>query len=118
MKQKLRFTTFIFFLPILQKLIIINPLAGIQYDFKFFIATVVVLLALLITAIVSFCVAVINWINSDFEWKKLLPCLISLMAVVFIYYSIKSVINSKTRRIKNTLQNIPNRLITRNTELI
>ena len=118
MKQKLRFTTFIFFLPILQKLIIINPLAGIQYDFKFFIATVVVLLALLITAIVSFCVALINWINSGFKFQKLFHCLISLLAILCIYYFIKSVINSKTRRIKNTLQNIPNRLITRNTELI
>ncbi len=118
MKQKLLFTTFIFFLPILQKLIIINPLSGIQLDFKFFIATVVVLSALLIMAIVSFCIAVINWINSSFKFQKLFHCLISLLAILCIYYFIKSVINSKTRRIKNTLQNIPNRLITRNTELI
>mgnify|MGYP006995462105 CR=1 FL=1 len=118
MKQKLLFTTFLFFLPILQKLMIINPLAAVQLDVKFFLVSLVVLSSLLIMAIVSFCVAVISWINSDFKWRKLLPCLIRLMAVIFIYFSIKSVINSKTRRIKNTLQNIPNRLITRNTELI
>lgn len=118
MKQKLSFTTFIFFLPILQKVISINPLLGIQLDFKFFMICLAILSILLLMAIVSFCVAVISWINSDFKWRKLLPCLIRLMAVIFIYHSIKSVINSKTRRIKNTLQNIPNRLITRNTELI
>ncbi|MBM6498290.1 hypothetical protein [Flavobacterium macrobrachii] len=118
MKQKLLFTTFIFFLPILQKLIIINPLSGIQLDFKFFIATVVVLSALLIMAIVSFCVAVISWINSGFKWAKLIPCLMSLLAILCIYYSIKSVINSKTRRIKNTLQSIPNTLIKGNIELV
>lgn len=118
MKQKLLFTTIIFFLPILQKLIIINPLAGIQLYFKFFIATVIVLSAFLITAIISFCVAVIGWINSGFKWRKLLPCLMSLLAILCIYYSIKSVINSKTRRIKNTLHNIPHILIGRNTELI
>lgn len=118
MKQKLLLTTFIFFLPILQKLMTINPLAGIQLDFKFFIATVVVLSVLLIMTIVSFCVAVISWINSGFKWRKLLPCLMSLLAILCIYYSIKSVINSKIRRIKNILHNIPNTLITRNTELI
>ena len=118
MKQKLSLTTFIFFSSIIQKLIIINPLAAIQFDIKFSLASLVVLSVLLIIALLSLCVAVIHWINSGFKWRKLLPCLIRLMAVIFIYFSIKSVINSKTRRIKNTLQNIPNRLITRNTELI
>ena len=118
MKQKLLFTTFIFFLPILQKVMIINPLAGIQLDFKFFIFCLAILSALLVMVITYFFIVTISWINSGFKWRKLLPCLISLMAVIFIYYSIKSIINSKTRRIKNTLHNIPNTLITRNTELI
>ncbi len=118
MKQKLRFTTFIFFLPILQKLMSINPFAAIQLDFKFFIFCLAILSALLLIVITYFFIVTISWINSGFKWRKLLPCLISLMVVVFIYYFIKSVINSKTRKIKNTLQNIPNLLITRNTELI
>jgi hypothetical protein len=118
MKQKLRFTTFIFFLPIFQKVITINPLAAIQFDIKFFIAFLVVLSAILIMAIVSFCVAVMSWINSGFKWRKLLPCLISLMAVFCIYYSIKSIVNSKTKRIKNTFHNFTNTLIRRNTELV
>ncbi len=118
MKQKLLFTTFIFFLPILQKLIIINPLAGIQFDIKFFIASLLVLLALLIITVVYFCVAVISWINSGFKLQKLFHCLISLLAIFCIYYSIKSVVKSKTIRLKNTLQNIPNLLIRRNTELV
>lgn len=118
MKQKLRFTTFIFFLPILQKLMTINPLAAIQLDFKFFIFCLAILSALLVMVITYFFIVTISWINSGFKWRKLLPCLISLMAIFCIYYSIKSVINSKTRKIKNTLHNIPNTLITRNTELI
>lgn len=96
----------------------INPLVTIQLDFKFFIFYLAILSALFVMVITYFFITTISWINSGFKWKKLLPCLISLMVVVFIYYSIKSVINSKTRKIKNTLQNIPNLLITRNTELI
>lgn len=118
MKRKLRFTTFIFFLPILQKLMPINPLAAIQLDFKFFIICLAILSALLVMTIIFFCVAVISWINSDFKWRKLLPCLISLTAIFCIYYSIKSIFNSKIRRIKNTFHNFTNTLIRRNTELV
>lgn len=118
MKQKLHFTTFIFFLPILQKVIIINPLTGIQFDIKFFIATLLVLSALLIMAIVHFCVAVISWINSGFKFQKLFPCLISLLAILCIHHAIKLIVTRKTRRIKNILQNIPNTFLKRNTELI
>lgn len=118
MKQKLYFTTFLFFLPILQKLMIINPLAAIQLDFKFFIICLAILSALLVMVITYFFIVTISWINSGFKWAKLLPCLMSLLAILCIYYSIKSVINSKTRKIKNTLQSIHNTLIKRNTELI
>lgn len=118
MKQKLLFTTFIFFLPILQKVMIINPLAGIQLDFKFFIFCLAILSALLVMVITYFFIATISWIDSGFKWRKLLPCLISLMAIFCIYYSIKSLVNSKTRRIKNILENIPNTLLKRNTELV
>lgn len=118
MKQKLRFTTFFFFLPILQKLIIINLLAGIQFDIKFFVVSLLVLSTLMVMTIIYFCVAVISWINSGFKSKKLFTCLVSLMALFCIYFFIKSVINSKTRRIKNILQNFPNTLLQRNTELI
>lgn len=118
MKQKLLSTTFLFFLPILQKLIIINQLEEILFDIKFFIVYLVFLSTLQIIAIVYFCVAVIRWINYGFQFSKLLPCLISLIAIFCIYYSIKSVINSKTRRIKNTFQNIPNTLLKTGTELI
>lgn len=118
MKQKLLITTFLFFLPILPKLVSINPLAVIQLDFKFFIFCLAILSALLVMVITYFFIVTISWINSGFKWRKLLPCLIGLMAVVFILYSIKSVINGKTRRIRNTLQNIPNLLIKRNAEFI
>lgn len=118
MKQKLRFTTFIFFLPIIQKLMTINPLAVIQLDFKFFIFYLAILSALLVMVITYFFTVTISWIDSGFKWRKLLPCLISLMAIFCIYYSIKSVVNSKTRTIKNILENIPNTLLKRNTELV
>lgn len=118
MKQKLRFTTFLFFLPILQKVISINPLTTIQLDFKLFILCLLVLGTLFTMAIIYFIVATFSWINTDFKWKKLLHCVISFIAIVSIYYAIISIINSKSRRIKNTLQNIPSTLLKRNTELI
>ena len=118
MKQKLSLTTFIFFSSIIQKLIIINPLAAIQFDIKFSLASLVVLSVLLIIALLSLCVAVIHWINSGFKWRKLLSCLISLIAIFGIYYSIKLVMKIKRRRIKNTLQSIPFLLTRENAELI
>lgn len=118
MKQKLRFTTFLFFLPILQKVMSINPLAAIQLDIKFFLICLLVLGTLFTIAIIYFIVATISWINTDFKWRKLLHCVISFIAIVNIYYAIEAIINSKTRRIKNTLQNIPNTLLKRNTEFI
>lgn len=118
MKQKLRFTTFLFFLPILQKIMNINPLATIQLDFKLFLICLLVLGTLFTIAIIYFIVATIRWINTDFTWRKLLHCVISLIAIVSIYYAIISIINSKRRRIINTLQNIPNTLLKRNMEFI
>lgn len=118
MKQKSLFTTFLFFLPFTQKLTIMNPLAVIQFDTKFFIICLVILSALLVIVITYFFIVTISLINSGFKWRKLLHCLISFIAIVSIYYAIKTMINSKTRRFKNTLQNIPNTLLKRNMEFI
>lgn len=118
MKQKLLFTALLFFLPVLQIVITINPLTAIQFDIKFSLASLVVLSVLLIIALLSLCIAVIHWINSGFKWRKLMPCIISLIAICGIYYSIKLVIKIKRRRIKNTLQSIPFLLTRENAELI
>jgi hypothetical protein len=118
MKQKLHFTAFIFFLPIFQKLIIINPLAGIQFDIKFFIVSLLVLSALMVMTVIYFCVVVISWINSGFKLQKLFPCLMSLLAIFCIHYSIKSIVNSKIKKVENIMQNFTKKLHKRNTELI
>lgn len=118
MNQRLLFTTCIFFLPILKKVMIVNLLAAIQFDIKFVVVILVLLSALLIIATISFCRTLISWINSDYKWTKLLPSLISLMDIFCIYYLLKLMIDNERRRIKTTLQNIPNSLLNRNSELV
>jgi hypothetical protein len=122
MNKNVFFTVLFFFLPILQKFIVIGQfqiiLANLQLDFKIFVIIVAVLLAIRIVAIIYFCMAVIRWINSGFTLNELLPCIISAITIVGINYSIKVIINTNIKRVQNRIQSIPNALVRRNTTII
>ena len=52
----------------------------------------------------------VNWINSGFKLKMLLPSILSLITIFYLDYSIKTIIKNKIKRIQNRIQNIPNTL--------
>lgn len=118
MRQKIPYTIFLFILPVLQKEIGINALAGIKIDIQFLIISIVILSTVLIVTIIFFVLVVIKWIKSGFQLNKLLPCIVSLIAVLCLNYSIKTLINNKIKRIKNRFEGIANSFVKVNTEII
>lgn len=122
MKQKIHYITLLFFSPVLRRFIttiqIQNTLANIQFDFNFFTILIAILSVILLVTIIYFCVAIVRWIRSDFKLSKLWPCIISAIAIIGIYYIIKVIINTKIKRVQNSIQNLTNALICRNTVMI
>lgn len=122
MKLKIQYTTLLFFLPVLQKVITTNiihtTLVDIQFDFNFVVILLLLLSVVRVVAILIFCIALINWVRSGFKLKKLVPCLVSAIAIFCLNYSIKTIINNKTKRVQNRIKNIPNVLFKTNTEII
>lgn len=111
MRKKLLLTTTLFFTPVLQKLAAVNPLLGIKLDFQFFIICLSILLLIRIIAIIYFCFAIINWINTGFQLSKLPPIIISAIAILGLNYSIKAIKNNWTKRTQKRIQSIPNALL-------
>jgi hypothetical protein len=118
MKQKILYTIFLFILPVLQKEIGINALAGIKFDIQFLIISIVILSTVLIVAIIYFVLAVIKWIKSGFKLNKLLPCIVSLIAVFCLNYSIRALMSNRIKSIKNRFQGMANSFVKVNTEIV
>lgn len=111
MRKKLLYTATLFFTPVLQKLDTINPLLGIKLDFQFFIICLSILLLIRIIAIIYFCLAIINWINTGFQLSKFPPVIISAIAILGLNYSIKVIKNNWTKKTQKRIQSIPNALL-------
>lgn len=122
MRKKLFFTVFICFLPVLDEFNILElflPLKNyLLFDVRCFITTILVLAALRIITIIYFFIAVFSWVYSGFNFKKIIPCIISLIAVFCIDYSIKAIINNLIKRIQNRFKKIPAIFIKRNIEIV
>lgn len=122
MKQKVHYITLLFFSPVPQRFIttiqLHKTVANIQFDFNFFVILIAMLSVILFVTIIYFCIAIIRWARSGFKLSKLWPCIIGAIAIAGIYYIIKTIINTKIKRVQNRIQNIPNTLVRRNTVLI
>lgn len=109
------------FLPVLQNLISAQPLHVALTDIKFevmvILSFIVLLLIVRIATVIYFWVSIINWISSGFKFVKLIPCIISFIAIFCIDYSIKAVIDAIIKRIKNKIQRIPDTFIRRNKQV-
>jgi hypothetical protein len=122
MKQKAYFTSLLFFWTVLQRLItaiqLQNVVENIQLDLILFLILITILSVLFLVAIIFFCKSIDRWVLSDFKLNKLWPIIISGIAILSIYYTIKTIINTKIKRVQNRIQSIPNALIRRNTAII
>lgn len=122
MKQKIQFTAFFFFLPVLQRYIITQPLhlaiANLKFEFIVIIGIITLLFIIRIATIIYFWVSIINWICCGFKLKKLIPCIISFAAIFCLDYSINAIINNSIKRIKNRIQRFPNAFVKRNTQVL
>ncbi len=98
------------FLPVLQNFFSSQPIHIALMDIKFEVMTLLSIIALLlivrIVTVIYFWVSVINWISSGFKLVKLLPCIISFIAIFCIDYSIKAILDAIVKRIKNKIQRI------------
>jgi len=115
MKQKVLFTTFLFFLPVLQRFISAQPLqitiASLKYEIIVILSIIALLFIVRIATIIYFWISIIKWISSGFKLKKLLPCIVSFAAIFCLDYSINAIINNSIKSIKNRIQSIPNAFI-------
>lgn len=122
MKQKVHYTILLFFLPVILRLFTVvqvhNALTNIQLDLILFLILISILSVLFLVAIICFCITIDRWVHSDFKLNKLWPCIISGIAILGIYYTVKTIINTKIGRVQNRIQSIPNALVRRNTVLI
>jgi hypothetical protein len=122
MKQKVLFTTFLFFLPVLQRFISAKPIylaiANLKYEVMIILGIVVLLFMIRMGTVIYFWVSIIKWISSGFKLKKLIPCIISFAAIFCIDYSINAIINNSIKSIKNRIQRLPNVFIKRNTQML
>jgi hypothetical protein len=110
------------FLPVLQNFISVQPLyiaiTDIKFDVAIILSIIVLLLIVRIVTVIYFWVSVINWISSGFKSVKLIPCIISLIAVFCIDYSVKAILDAIIKRIKNKIQRIPDTIIRRNKQAL
>lgn len=122
MKQKLLFTTFLFFFPVLNKFITAQPLhlviTSVNFEVMVILSIIVLLLIVRIATVIYFWISVINWISSGFKIVKLIPCVISFVTIFCIDYSIEAILNAIIKRIKNKIQRIPEIVIQRNRQLL
>lgn len=122
MKQKAYFTSLLFFWTVLQRLItaiqLQNVVENIQLDLILFLILITILSVLFLVSIICFCRSIDRWVLSDFKLNKLWPIIISGIAILSIYYTIKTIMNTKIKRVQNRIQSIPNALIRRNTAII
>lgn len=113
---------FMLFSPIIENLISFEFIQITMIDIKFEVLLILSIIALLlvirIVTVIYFCISLFNWINSGFKLVKVLPCLISFIAIFCIDYFIKSILNSCIKRIRNKIQRIPNSIIRRNKQAL
>lgn len=121
MNKKL-LTVFMLFLPVLQNFISAQPLniaiADIKFEMMTILSVIVLLLIVRIVTVIYFWVSVINWISSGFKLIKIIPCIISFIAIFCIDYSIKAILVAIIKRIKNKIQRIPDTIIQRNKQAL
>lgn len=115
MNKNVLFTILLFFLPVLQKFITIEQfqiiVANLLFDFIFFSIIVTVLLTILISSIIFFFYVTNRWIQSNYKSDKLLHSIISSIVIIGLYFTIKTIINRKMKRLQNSFQNLPNLLL-------
>lgn len=121
MNKKL-LTAFMLFLPVLQNFIsawsLHVTITDIKFEVMVILSIIVLLLIVRIATVIYFWVSIINWISSGFKLVKLIPCVISFVAIFCIDYSIKAILNAIIKRIKNTIQGIPDAIIRRNRQVL
>lgn len=122
MKQKAHYTSLLFFWTVLQRLItaiqLQNVVENIQLDLILFLILITILSVLFLVSIICFCRSIDRWVLSDFKLNKLWPIIISGIAILSIYYTIKTIMNTKIKRVQNRIQSIPNAFIRSNTAII
>ena len=122
MKQKLLFTAFLFFSPVLQRFITQHPLnlaiASLKFELIIIIGIILLLFFIRIATVVYFWVSFISWISSGFKLKKLISCIISFIAIFCLDYSIETILNNTIKRVKNRIQRLPNVFIKSSTQAL